>query len=33
VEGGAIEQCGHFVPEEQPELLTRELLDFFGRAG
>ncbi len=30
VRGGAIEQCGHWVPEEQPEELAKHLLDFFG---
>jgi pimeloyl-ACP methyl ester carboxylesterase len=28
VKGVAIENCGHFVPEEQPEVLVRHLLDF-----
>jgi pimeloyl-ACP methyl ester carboxylesterase len=32
LEGGAIEDCGHFVLEEQPEVLARKLLDFFDRA-
>jgi pimeloyl-ACP methyl ester carboxylesterase len=31
VEGGAIEDCGHYVVEEQPEVLARTLLDFFDR--
>jgi len=30
VRGGAIPECGHFIPEEQPELLAERLLDFFG---
>ena len=25
-----VPDCGHFIPEEQPELLLRELLAFFG---
>jgi pimeloyl-ACP methyl ester carboxylesterase len=28
VRGGAIAECGHFVPEEQPALLAERLLDF-----
>ena len=32
VEGGVIEDCGHYVMEEQPEVVARELLDFFHRA-
>jgi pimeloyl-ACP methyl ester carboxylesterase len=31
VEGGAIEDCGHYVVEEQPEVLARTLLNFFDR--
>ena len=31
VQGGAIEQCGHWVPEEQPEQLAQKLLEFFGK--
>jgi pimeloyl-ACP methyl ester carboxylesterase len=30
VRGFVIEDCGHFVPEEQPEELTRLLLEFLG---
>ena len=29
VQGGAVPECGHFIPEEQPELLARRLLEFF----
>jgi pimeloyl-ACP methyl ester carboxylesterase len=29
VQGGAIPDCGHFIPEEQPELLAQRLLEFF----
>lgn len=29
VQGGAIEQCGHFVMEEQPAVVARRLLEFF----
>ena len=31
VEGGVIEHCGHYVMEEQPEVVARELLGFFNR--
>ena len=31
VEGGTLEDCGHYVMEEQPEDMSRRLLDFFGR--
>lgn len=30
VTGGVIESCGHYIPEEAPEAVTRQLLDFFG---
>jgi len=30
VQGGMLEDCGHWMPEEQPEALVRRLLDFFG---
>ncbi len=33
VRGGAIDDCGHWVPEEQPAVLARELLAFFGEDG
>jgi pimeloyl-ACP methyl ester carboxylesterase len=29
VRGGMIEDCGHFVPEEQPDELARQLIGFF----
>ncbi|WP_025692429.1 alpha/beta fold hydrolase [Paenibacillus zanthoxyli] len=29
VRGGAISYCGHFLPEEQPEVVAEELADFF----
>ena len=29
VDGGAVEDCGHYVMEEQPDLLAGRLLDFF----
>lgn len=32
VRGGSIPFCGHFLPEEQPEAVGRELLQFFGQA-
>ena len=31
VQGGAIQDCGHWVPEEQPEELAKRLIGFFGR--
>jgi pimeloyl-ACP methyl ester carboxylesterase len=30
VRGGVVENCGHWMPEEQPEELLRQLLAFFG---
>jgi pimeloyl-ACP methyl ester carboxylesterase len=30
VRGGVVENCGHWMPEEQPEELLRQLLGFFG---
>jgi pimeloyl-ACP methyl ester carboxylesterase len=30
-EGGAIADCGHFIPEEQPEELARMLREFLGK--
>ena len=29
VQGGALPDCGHFIPEEQPEMLAKRLLTFF----
>ena len=29
VRGGAIAECGHFIPEEQPEILAERLLGHF----
>ena len=29
VRGGALPDCGHFIPEEQPELLAQRLREFF----
>lgn len=31
VSGGIVEDCGHYIAEEQPEELTRRLLEFFGK--
>ena len=31
VEGGSIEDCGHYVMEEQPEVVSSRLLEFFER--
>ncbi|MBE7211570.1 MAG: alpha/beta hydrolase [Gluconacetobacter diazotrophicus] len=31
VRGRTMPHCGHFIPEEQPEALARELRDFLGR--
>lgn len=33
VEGGVIEECGHWLAEEQPAVLAERLLDFFGAQG
>lgn len=30
--GGAVPDCGHFIPEEQPEVLAERLLEFFRTA-
>ena len=32
VRGGVVANCGHFIPEEQPEARARELAAFFGQA-
>jgi pimeloyl-ACP methyl ester carboxylesterase len=32
VKGIVIDDCGHFVAEEQPEELTEQLLSFFAEA-
>jgi pimeloyl-ACP methyl ester carboxylesterase len=29
VQGGAIADCGHYIPEEQPEYLSQQILTFF----
>ena len=29
VRGGVVSDCGHFIPEEQPEMLAARLLEFF----
>lgn len=31
VRGETLQQCGHWIPEEQPVEVSRRLLDFFGR--
>ncbi len=31
VEGGSLEDCGHYLMEEQPQEVSRRLLEFFGR--
>ena len=31
IEGAAIPQCGHFVPEEQPELVLERMLPFLAK--
>jgi pimeloyl-ACP methyl ester carboxylesterase len=31
LEGGVIEDCGHYIPEEKPEELARLILDFFSK--
>lgn len=32
VRGGVVEACGHWIPEERPDVLSEELLRFFGEA-
>ena len=32
VRGGVIENCGHFIPEEAPEILLEALFEFFDEA-
>jgi pimeloyl-ACP methyl ester carboxylesterase len=32
VRGAVIDECGHFVPEEQPEVFNRLLMEFFVEA-
>jgi pimeloyl-ACP methyl ester carboxylesterase len=29
VQGGVIDNCGHYIPEEQPEILAQRMLAFF----
>ena len=31
VSGGMIERCGHWITDERPEYLTKQLLVFFGK--
>lgn len=33
VEGGVVADCGHFIPEEQPDALAARFLAFFGADG
>jgi pimeloyl-ACP methyl ester carboxylesterase len=33
VRGGVVEDCGHWIPEERPEWVTGQLLEFFGEEG
>jgi hypothetical protein len=28
IRGGVIEDCGHYIPEEQPEILTVRVIEF-----
>jgi len=30
VSGGTVENCGHFMPDEQPEKVAELLMRFFG---
>jgi pimeloyl-ACP methyl ester carboxylesterase len=30
VQGGMVDNCGHWMPEEQPDEILRRLLEFFG---
>ncbi|WP_432175576.1 alpha/beta fold hydrolase [Streptomyces sp. Tue6028] len=32
VSGGIIENCGHWIPDEKPEFLSKELIHFFAQA-
>ena len=32
LEGGVLEDCGHYIPEEKPQELARLMLDFFAKA-
>ena len=32
VEGGTVPNCGHFVPEERPDEIVREILAMMDRA-
>ena len=27
---GVVKDCGHYIPEEQPEILSQKMLEFFG---
>ena len=31
VRGGEIAHCGHWLPEEQPDTVAREMLNFFAK--
>ncbi len=31
VTGGAVPECGHFIPEEKPEFVIEKALEFFGQ--
>jgi pimeloyl-ACP methyl ester carboxylesterase len=33
VQGGSVEQCGHFMAEERPDFVLREVNEFFGPLG
>jgi haloacetate dehalogenase len=33
VHGEAIPECGHYLPEEQPEVVAEKLLEHYGGAG
>ena len=30
VEGGEVEQCGHFIAEEKPDFVIQQAQEFFG---
>ena len=30
VRGGLVRDCGHWIAEEQPDFLVKQLLDFYG---
>jgi pimeloyl-ACP methyl ester carboxylesterase len=33
IRGGIIKDCGHYIPEEQPEALAAKMIEFFEQDG